>query len=92
MLVGLFLQKIQKLMSLLKETLIYLGNHWVVGKASSNGELQAVYDVFYLIVQSLIFTEFFTRWRERFRHKKGVAHNLELYRNQLDKLKEGEVR
>ena len=32
-----------------------------------------------------------TRWRERFRHKKGVAHNLELYRNQLDRLKEGEV-
>ncbi|KAL3506966.1 hypothetical protein ACH5RR_032348 [Cinchona calisaya] len=31
-----------------------------------------------------------SRWRERFRHKKGVAHNLELYRNQLDGLKEGE--
>lgn len=59
MLVALFLQRIQKLSSLLKGTLIYLGNHWVVGKAPGDGELQVVYVVFCLVVQLLIFFQFF---------------------------------
>lgn len=68
MLVAMFLQRIQKLMSLLKETLIYLGNHWVVGIAPGDGELQVVYVVFYLVVQLLIFVQFFffSKRSERF--------------------------
>ncbi|XP_071938942.1 serine/threonine-protein phosphatase 7 long form homolog isoform X1 [Coffea arabica] len=61
---------------------------------SNGSDLVAVEDVEALVISErdhdLPGKPLGSRWKERFRHKKGVAHNLELYRNQLDRLKEGE--